>query len=145
MTKKKKLKRPTAIEKETMKQNHLARPEGVPSEEEKFKAVVREILDEGYYPGPTLVNTRRGAKPGKRGLRNFSGRESQWRAEVFQEKGWVYIGDPNGTMRGSQPTWVSPEEYNRIRAQRAAAQRKAAAARQAGRRKRTGRTAGRAG
>ncbi len=110
---KKKFKRPTSAQREEMKRNHLARPSGVPSEEERFKAVVRGLLAEGLYPGPTLVNTRLGKTPGTRGLRNFSGRENLWRAEVFRERGWVYFGG-DGVVRGAQPTWISPEEAKRI-------------------------------
>jgi len=137
---KKKLKRPKSVLSTKKEAKRAAfreapvavEPEPRESEEVRFKRVVQEILDDGYYPGPTLVNTRRGAKPGKRGMRNFSGRESQWRAEVFQENGWVYVGDPNGNA-GSQPTWISAEEHQRIKAQRARAARRAA---------RTGRRAG---
>ena len=118
MGKKKKLKRPAGL---STKQKEAARAIVAPpvereGEEVRFKKVVQQILDEGLYPGPTLVNTMLGKPPGKRGMRNFSGRESQWRSEVFQDNGWVYVGDPQGRTPGRHQTWISKEEHERVRA-----------------------------
>jgi hypothetical protein len=51
--------------------------------EQKFKAVVNELIDEGIFPGPTPINLR---------YRNdrdnhLNGRETKWRREVMKERG----------------------------------------------------------
>jgi hypothetical protein len=73
---------------------HVAVASG--SEEVIFKAVVQGLINAGIQPTGTAINDALGRELGKQ--RNLSGREGQWREEVFRDNGWVYD-------EASRPRW----------------------------------------
>lgn len=56
--------------------------------EERFKAVVNELIDNDIYPGPTAINDKlygpfgAGYKPSN----HLNGRQTKWRREVMKER-----------------------------------------------------------
>ena len=89
--------------------------------EERFKNVVRYLVQEGVYPSPKAIRLEISDDGYRsRQLHNLNGRECRWRVEVLEELGWVHVtaGSPfliksrlYTTTRDCKRSWIPADGW----------------------------------